>query len=146
MNPTRADDVLDPRPDPALDDALIRALPPPALPAGFHARLQAAMAAEAVHDLARQRRELEEEHARRLAALERGYVRLKRDTLATVLAAAFTAGAVVQWGVPWLHTTLGIDLSSLVPLIALVVGLTVGAGVWVERFGFPRALLRRVFG
>ena len=143
MNPTRADDVFDPRPDPALDDALSRALPPPALPAGFHARLQAAMAAEAAHDLARQRRELEEEHARRLAALERGYVRLKRDTLATVLAAAFTAGAVVQWGVPWLHATLGIDLSSLVPLLALVIGLTVGAGVWVERFGFPRTLLRR---
>ncbi|WP_374563430.1 hypothetical protein [Ideonella sp.] len=146
MNPNPADPVFDPPPDPALDDALSRALPPPALPAGFHARLQAAMVAEAAHDLAQQRRELEEEHARRLAALERGYVRLKRDTLATVIAAAFTAGAVVQWGVPWLHATLGIDLSSLVPLLALVIGLAVGAGVWVERFGFPRAWLRRLLG
>jgi len=142
MNPTRADDVFDPRPDPALDDALIRALPPPALPAGFHVRLQAAMAAEAAHDLACQRRQLEEEHARRMAALERGYVRLKRDTLATVLAVAFTAGAVVQWGVPWLHATLGVDLSELVPLLALAVGVVVGAGVWVDRFGLPRVLRR----
>ncbi len=142
MNPTRADDVFDPRPDPALDDALSRALPPPALPAGFHGRLQAAIAAEAAHDLARQRRELEEEHARRLAGLERGYVRLKRDTLAMVLAVAFTAGAVVQWGLPWLHATLGIDLSSLVPLLAPAIGMAVGAGVWVDRFGLPRAWRR----
>lgn len=140
MNPT---DLFDPPPDPALDDALTRLLPPPALPAGFHARLQAAHAAEAAHDLARQRRELENEHARRLAALERGYVRLKRDTLMTVLAMAFTTGAVAHWALPWLRETLGVDLSELVPLLAVAIGMAVGAGVWVERFGFPRGLLRR---
>ena len=131
----------------ALDQALARSLPAPTLPAGFHARLQAALADEAVHDLARQRRELEAEHARQLALLQRGYVRMKRDTLAMVLAVAFSAGAVVHWALPWLRETAGIDLSELVPLIAVVIGLVAGASAWVERFGLPsgalRGLLRR---
>jgi hypothetical protein len=131
----------------ALDQVLARSLPAPTLPAGFHARLQAALADEAAHDLARQRRELEAEHARQLALLQRGYVRMKRDTLAMVLAVAFSAGAVVHWALPWLRETAGIDLSELVPLIAVVIGLVAGASAWVERFGLPsgalRGLLRR---
>jgi hypothetical protein len=128
--------------DRALDKALGRALPTPALPPGFHARLQSALADEAAHDLARQRRELEAEHARQLALLQRGYVRMKRDTLAMVLAVAFTAGAVVQWALPWLRETAGIDLSELVPLIAVVIGLVAGASVWIERFGVPNTQMR----
>ncbi|HEX5686971.1 MAG TPA: hypothetical protein VFY73_23410 [Ideonella sp.] len=128
--------------DRALDQALAHSLPAPELPAGFHARLQAALADEAAHDLARQRRELEAEHARQLALLQRGYVRVKRDTLAMVLAVAFSAGAVVHWALPWLHETAGIDLSELVPLIAVVIGLVAGASVWVERFGVPSAQMR----
>jgi len=126
----------------ALDQALARSLPPPALPAGFHVRLQAALADEAAHDLARQRRELEAEHARQLALLQRGYVRMKRDTLAMVLAVAFSAGAVVHWALPWLRETLGVDPSTVVPLMAVVIGLVAGASVWVERFGLPRRLFR----
>ncbi len=123
--------------DVALDAALAAALAPPALPAGFQARLQAAWTALAAEDLARQRRALEAEHARELEALRRGYVRLRRDTLAMVLGAAFTAGVVAAWAVPWLREALGIDLTTLAPLLAVTLGMAAGAGVWVERFGLP---------
>ena len=124
--------------DDALDRALAAALPTPSLPAGFAASLHTARAAEAALDLARQRHRLEEEYERDLAALRSGYVRMRRDTLATVLGIAFAAGAVVAWGVPWLRATYGIDLSTLLPLLVLAAGLGAGATAWVERFGWPR--------
>ena len=126
----------------ALDQALAAALSAPALPAGFDTRLHAARAAEAAGDVARQRRRLEEEHARELAALRSGYVRVRRDTLAMVLGVAFTAGALVAWAVPWLRQTLGVDLSTMLPLLAVAVGMTAGATAWVERFGWPRWVRR----
>lgn len=124
-------------PEDRLDRALAGALTAPPLPAGFHARLRAAWARQAADDLARRRRALEDEHARRLAALERGYVRMKRDTLALVLAVAFAAGVAAAWAVPWLRETRGIDLSTLLPLLAVAIGMAAGAGVWVDRFGLP---------
>lgn len=139
------DDDLNDALDQALERALGRSLSAPELPMGFHARLHAMLANEAAQDLARQRRRLEEEqaeHARHMAALQRGYVRMKRDTLAMVLAVAFSAGAVAHWALPRLHATLGIDLSDLVPLLAVAVGMVAGASVWVERFGFPRVWRR----
>lgn len=120
-----------------LDAALGRALPPPPLPQGFQDRLHAAWRALAAEDLARQRRALEAEHERQLQALQQGYVRLKRDTLALVLAVAFTAGAVVAWALPWLRETHGIDLSSLAPLLAVGIGMVAGAVAWMDRFGVP---------
>lgn len=123
--------------DHRLDQALASALPPPALPAGFHARLHDAVVAEMVGELARQRQALEAQHRRELAALRTGYVRLRRDTLAVVLATAFTGGVVVTWAAPWLRAVLGVDLSMLLPLAAVGIGMAVGAGVWVERFGLP---------
>lgn len=126
-------DALDRR----LDQALASALMPPALPAGFHARLRDAVVAEMAGELARQRRVLEEEHRRELAALRKGYVRLRRETLAVVLATAFTGGVLVTWAAPWLRGVLGVDLSLLLPLVAVSIGMAVGAGVWVERFGLP---------
>lgn len=131
------DDTLPPD-DAALDRALAAALPPPGPPAGFHARLITAIQATAGEALARQRRELEAEHQRELAALHSGFVRLRRDTLAMVLAAAFTAGALAHWAVPWLHSRWGVDLSALLPALAGLIGLVTGAAVWVERFGWPR--------
>jgi hypothetical protein len=126
--------------DRALDHAIASALPAPPLPVGFHARLQAALADDAAQDLARQRRELEAEHARQLAALQRGFVRIKRDTLVLVLAVAFSAGAVAHWALPWLRQTLAVDLSVLAPLLAVAIGMAAGASVWVERFGLPSGL------
>ncbi|MGM9487739.1 hypothetical protein [Ideonella sp. YS5] len=133
IQPTALDDPL----PGGLDAAFGGALAPPPLPEGFHERLQAAWRALAAEDLARQRRTLEAEHARELEALQRGYVRLKRDTLALVLAVAFTAGVVVAWGLPWLRATHGVDLSSLAPLLAVGIGMAAGALAWVDRFGLP---------
>lgn len=127
----------------ALDRALAAALPPPGLPAGFHARLIAAIQAPADEALAGQRRQLEAEHRREMAALRSGFVRLRRETLAMVLAVAFTAGAVAHWAVPWLQARWGLDLSSLLPALAGLIGLATGAAVWVERFGWPRLPLWR---
>lgn len=141
MNDLPDDDL-----DRALDHALARSLPQPALPAGFQARLHASLVNEATLDLARQRRRLEQEqqeHARHLAALQSGYVRMKRDTLATVLAVAFSGGAVAHWALPWLRQNVGVDLSELVPLLAVAIGMVAGASVWIERFGLPRGLLGR---
>jgi hypothetical protein len=131
--PTDADDTL-PR---GVDEALAIALAAAPLPEGFHDRLHAAWRALAAEDLARQRLKLENEHARQLEALQRSYVRLKRDTLALVLAVAFTSGVVVAWALPWLRDTHGIDLSSLAPLLAVGIGMAAGAMAWVDRFGLP---------
>lgn len=128
--PDEPDDVL-------LDAALGRALAAPRLPEGFNDRLHAAWRAKLAEDLARQRLALEADHARRLEALERGYVRLKRDTLALVLAVAFATGAVAAWALPWLRETYGIDLSSLAPLLAVGIGMGAGALAWIDRLGWP---------
>ena len=133
---TKPEDLDDALPG-GLDAALGRALSPPPLPEGFHDGLQAAWRALAAEDLARQRRALEAEHARQLEALDRGYLRIKRDTLALVLAVAFTAGAVAAWALPWLRDVHGVDLSSLAPLVAVGIGMAAGALAWIDRLGWP---------
>lgn len=124
----------------ALDHHLAQALGAPASPAGLHAAWRRAMAEAAAPEGARvrQRERLEAEHAHQLADLRSGYVRLRRDTLVMVLAIAFTAGAVAAWLVPWLRETQGVDVSVLLPLLAVAIGMAAGASVWVERFGLPR--------
>jgi hypothetical protein len=123
--------------DDGLDRALAAALVPAPLPAGFETRLHAAVLAELAADLAAQRRRLEDDHRRELARLQQGYVRVRRETLVTVLAVAFTAGAAVAWAAPWLRAVLGVDLSLVLPLAALAIGAAAGAGVWVQRLGWP---------
>jgi len=137
MNDDRTPDAFDDDFDHRLDQALARMLPPPALPAGFHTRLRNAVVADMAGELARQRQLLEAQHQRELAALRKGYVRLRRETMAVVVAVAFTAGVLVTWAAPWLRAVLGVDLSLLLPLVAVGIGMAVGAGVWVERFGLP---------
>ncbi|MEW6707956.1 MAG: hypothetical protein AB1430_24180 [Pseudomonadota bacterium] len=133
MTGTRPDNDV----DEALDRALSQVLRPPGLPPRFEQRLHASWVRCAADDLAQQRSRLEAEHARQLQALKQGHVRLRRDTLALVLAAAFTAGVAAAWAVPWLREAHGLDLSRLLPLLAVTIGLSSGAGVWVNRFGLP---------
>lgn len=133
-----AEQAPDRAPDRALDRALAAALQAPALPPRFRLNLMVALHHEAVQDLATRRVALETEHARQLAALHAGHVRLRRDTLGLVLAAAFAAGAVATVALPWLREVAGMDAAVLMPLLAVALGASAGLGVWVNRMGLPR--------
>jgi hypothetical protein len=122
----------------ALDSALSAVLRAPPLPAGFHAALRGAIAREAEQDLLALRSALETERAQHLAELRAGYVRLQRNTLSIALAVAFTAGAAATVVLPWLASAIGTDVSTLAPLLVAVIGLGVGAAVFLERFGLLR--------
>lgn len=132
MNEADDDKLGDP-----LDHALAAALGSPPLPADFHARLNAAWRRLTADELTRRRQLAETEHAQQIDALRRGFVRLRWETLALIVAVAFTAGAGALWAMPRLRETLGVDLSTLMPSIALTIGLLSGAVVWIERFGLP---------
>jgi len=121
-----------------LDRALSTDLLAPAVPVGFHAALCRAIKREAEQDILAQRCALEADHALRLAELRAGYVRLQRNTLAMVLAAAFAAGASATVVLPWLASMIGTDVSTLAPMLAAVIGLGICASVWAWRFGLPR--------
>jgi len=122
----------------ALDSALSAALRPPALPAGFHATLRGAIARETEQDFLARRSALEAERAQHLAELRAGYVRLRRNTLVTALAVAFTAGAAATIVLPWLAAAIGTDVLTLAPLLVAIIGLGVGAAVFLARFGLLR--------
>lgn len=122
----------------ALDRALAVSLRAPALPADFRADLRRAIEGAADQALRERRAELEVERLRALGDLQAGYVRVRRDTLVMVLAAAFTAGAAATVGLPWMAQALGVQASTLAPLLAVLAGLGAGGVVWAERFGLPR--------
>ncbi|MBT9596119.1 MAG: hypothetical protein IV094_09070 [Vitreoscilla sp.] len=121
--------------DDPLDRVLHAALPAPALPGGLRAAVRAAVQREAADALALQRAELEAERARQLAALRQGFVQIRRDTLAMVVGVAFTTGVLATVALPWLRSQLGLELSVLLPSLALTIGLAIGAGAWAQHLG-----------
>ena len=121
-----------------LDRALSTSLRAPDLPAGFRAALRGAIERDAKQDLLAQRRALEADRVRHLAELRAGYVRLQRNTLAMVLAAAFVAGAGATVVLPWFASTIGADVMLVVPLLGAMIGLGIYASVLVGRVGLPR--------
>lgn len=123
---------------PALHQALAQVLPPPALPSGFRAQLLAAVHREGLHNLAHRRQALEREHALALQQLQRGHVHLKRDTLAMVVATAFTAGTLASLALPWLQETFEFSGAVAMPLLAIAIGMMTGASVWWDRLGRAR--------
>ena len=123
-----------------LHSALQKALAPPALPAGFRAKVLAGVMANQLAEMERRRAELELEHDRALAELRRGHVLLRRDTLALIAVSAFAAGSCAHLALPWLRDVAGLDPSYTVPLIALAIGAASGFSVWADRVGL-RALL-----
>lgn len=123
-----------------LHSALQKTLAKPTLPEGFRARVLTQVLNEQVQQLEARRLALELEHARQMQQLRHGHVLLQRDTLALIAVSAFAAGTCASLAVPWLRESLGLDSALTVPLIALVIGLTTGASVWVERFGKPKWL------
>lgn len=121
--------------DDPLDLALRTALHAPEVPPGLRRAVRAAVQREAADALALQRAELEAERTRQLAALRQGFVQIRRDTLAMVVGVAFTAGVLATVALPWLRSHLGLELSLLLPSLALTIGLAVGAGAWAQRLG-----------
>lgn len=129
--------ALSPEQESLLDRALPKALRAPPLPDGFRAGLLSAVLRDAASDLASRKHALELEYAQALQRLQRGHVRLQRDTLALILVIAFSAGACANLALPWLQNVLAIDPAVTVPVLALVIGLAAGASVWLDRFARP---------
>jgi len=129
-----------PTPDEALDQVMVRTLVPPALPAGFRTRLQAAMARSGADDLATRRAMLERERREQLAVFRGDTVRLRRQTIAALLGGAFVGGVVVTAALPWIRATFGAHSGLVLPLVGAGIALLVGAATWARRAGVPQWL------
>lgn len=121
----------------ALHRALQQALPAPHLPASFRTHLLARVQTEQLADLQARRRQLVLEHQRERQQLQADYRRQRRDRLAMIVASAFAAGVCASQLLPGLYALLGGETSVSVALVALVMVLALGAGIWLERFGKP---------
>ncbi len=122
----------------ALDRALAAALEPPALPAGFRARLDRALAEAGRTGGRRAARveALEHERRERLAELEAGYLRLRRRTLGALIGGAFAAGVAIALVLPWFESALGADAPLALAGAGALVGLVlIGAAMGLGRGG-----------
>jgi hypothetical protein len=127
--------------DEALDQALARALAPPALPTGFRERLLAALTRVGDTDLATRRSMLEREHRELLQVLHSDSIRLRWRTIGYLVGGAFAAGIAVAVAMPWIRATFGAE-SDLIKLLAWAgFGLLVGGVSWVRRNGAPQWLM-----
>ncbi|HEY4972802.1 MAG TPA: hypothetical protein VII41_04285 [Steroidobacteraceae bacterium] len=128
----------------ALDAALARALAPPALPAHFNARLQAALVRERTGTGARaaSRAQAQREQRERLAELDADYLRLRRRTLGTLIGGAFAAGAAVTVALPWLQANYGSAAIYLLASAGALIGIGIGTASWIGRLRIPNPLER----
>lgn len=117
----------------ALDQALSRALSAPPVPPRLRLRVRAAMLRAGEDELAQARRRLEREARIELAAIEQGYLRLRRRTLGTLIGAAFAAGAAVAWLMPYLSARFGANAPLVLAAAGAVLGLAIAAGSWIKR-------------
>jgi hypothetical protein len=124
----------------ALDRALQRQLVAPALPAGFRQRLQAEMFRSAGQNQATLSAALEREHEAQLAQLRNDYVRLRQRTLGTLIGAAFAAGLLINFALPWISAHFGQNGVFALPAIGVAVGLGLSARVWWRRSDLARLL------
>lgn len=126
--------------DDRLDQILASALPAPALPAGFRQRLGALVARSADLDIATRRMMLERERRELLAGLHSDSVQLRWRTLGYVIGGAFSAGALVAIGLPWIRETFGVQGVIALPTVGAAIGLAIGAISYLRRVGPPRWL------
>jgi hypothetical protein len=135
-----SDSMRDDALEQALDAALARALVAPELPATFREQLRAAVARSTPADLPRLRAAAEREHAARLADLHRGYVRLRQRTLGTLIGAAFAAGLLVNFALPWINAHYGSTGVYALPAIGVAIGLALSLRAWWQRSSLARLL------
>lgn len=130
--------------DTALDAALSRALCPPALPAGFSTRLQAALVRVAIgaDERAGSRAQAQREQRQHLAELDADYLRLRRRTLGTLIGGAFAAGAAVAVALPWLQASFGPNAIYMLAGVGALVGIAIGTASWIGRLRLPNLLDR----
>ncbi len=137
-------DPFDPALDAALDVALARALKAPPSPSALQASVWQRIAMEQAQELATRKAAAEAEWLLARQQLDEQKVQMTRDTLAMVLGLAFTAGTVVATLGPTVMAHADwIDPGAqgvVLPGLAVLVGMTAGALVWVERLGWPRWL------
>lgn len=129
--------------DIALDAALGRALRSPTPHADFRIRLTAALARAGQHEDAESARmQLERERLEVLAELESGYLRLRRQTLGTLIGGAFAAGAGLTLLFPGLKAVLGADAILVVAVLGGIAGLTIAGTSRLARSALVRPLQR----
>jgi hypothetical protein len=126
--------------DEALDQALARALAPPDVPAGFRARLLAALTRASDTDLATRRTMLEREHRELLQVLHGDSIRLRLRTVGYLVGGAFAAGVAVTIAMPWIRATFGPESDRVMLFMWAGFGLVVGGVSWVRRNGTPQWL------
>ncbi|MGH8254006.1 MAG: hypothetical protein ACRES2_08185 [Steroidobacteraceae bacterium] len=117
----------------ALDAALARVLVAPELPAAFRAQLRAAAARSTGADVEQLRAAAEREHAAQLADLHGGYVRLRQRTLGTLIGAAFAAGLLINFALPWIKANYGSTGVYALPAIGAAIGLALSLRAWWQR-------------
>jgi hypothetical protein len=105
------------------------------LPTHFATRLQAALLrARAAPGLRQARAQLERERDEQLRELQAGYVRVRRRTLVTMIAAAFASGAAAVSVMPWLEVRFGSLGPPLLAAAGALLGLTLGLLAWRAQF------------
>jgi hypothetical protein len=119
-----------------LDQPLGDVLKAPDLPPDFRARLIARVMQESLLQMECRKSELEREHAKALEQLHHGYVRMQRNTLATVIALAFTTGACAPLVLPWIQQTFALTSTVATTWVAAAAGLAVSAAA--SKYGFVR--------
>jgi hypothetical protein len=133
----RADEPL----ERALDGLLSRALAAPALPSGFRARLQSALARRSALDAPALRRELAREHDQQLAQLHSDFIRLRRRTLGMLIGVAFFTGVALAVALPWIVRGFGAAAMVVVPTLGAAVGVAIGLAAWLRRDQLSQWLL-----
>ena len=133
------DPKFDPSLEAALDSALKRALPAPAVSAHFRARLQAALV-RAGDTEPMPRVAMEAEYRRQMSAMHEGYVRLQRRTLGTLIGVAFITGIGLTLAMPWLRANYGEMVLLVVPMAGALAGVVIGARSWLQRTAAARLL------
>ena len=128
-----SDSMRDDALEQALDAALARALVAPELPMAFREQLRAAVARSVGADVEKLRAAAEREHAAQLADLHNGYVRLRQRTLGTLIGAAFAAGLLINFTLPWIKTHFGSTGVYALPAIGVAIGLGLSLRAWWQR-------------